>query len=79
MLHRIRLEVSDLPDEQQMKDTAASIWGDGNTSWAEFTVYMLLPESFYQERGWAKNAFPYSRTEFTPAGLQSIDINQVAL
>jgi hypothetical protein len=79
MVYRVRLDTTDRPTEEAMRSTATAIWKEGNTSWDEFTVFMRLPESVYENEEWAKTVFPYGRAEFTRAGLQTLDVNRDAL
>jgi hypothetical protein len=72
MTFRIVLNVSRIPTEKEMKDTATEIWEDGNKSWAEFTVFMYLPDM-------NTNDMAYAVAEFRRSGMKEFKINEYAL
>lgn len=71
MVYRIILDVNSIPSEQEMKNTAVQIWGNGNKSWQEFTVFMYLPDMDIES-----SAFGVG--EFRPSGLLRFDRNENA-
>lgn len=44
MVYRIILDVNSLPTDKDMRNTAISIWENGNKNWKEFTTFLYLPE-----------------------------------
>ena len=44
MVYRIILIVDSIPIEKDMRNTAISIWENGNKNWKEFTAFLYLPE-----------------------------------
>lgn len=71
MVYRVILDINTIPSEQEMKNTAVQIWGNGNKSWQEFTVFMYLPDMDIES-----SAFGVG--EFRPSGLLRFDRNENA-
>ena len=44
MAYRIMLDVDSLPTDEKMRNTATSIWKNGNQKWKEFSVSMYLSD-----------------------------------
>lgn len=72
MTYRVLLNVTEIPQEQEVKDVAVSIWKDGNKSWKEFTVFLYLPEM-------NTNSIAYGITNFTTSGLKDFNVQEYAL
>lgn len=72
MTYRVLLNVTEIPQEQKVKDVAVSIWQDGNKSWKEFTVFLYLPEM-------NTNSMAYGIANFTPSSLKDFNIQKYAL
>jgi uncharacterized protein YcfL len=72
MINRIILDVDSLPTEQEMKNTATSIWENGNKTWKEFTVFIYLPEMNTELSA-------YGIAEYGENGLVKFDISKIAL
>lgn len=43
MVYRIVFDVEEIPSQESMRETAESVWTNGNTKWEEFTVFGYLP------------------------------------
>lgn len=72
MTYRVLLNVTEIPQEQEVKDVAVSIWQDGNKSWKEFTVFLYLPEM-------NTNSMAYGIANFTPSGVLDFNVQEYAL
>jgi hypothetical protein len=72
MVCRIILNVDSIPTENDMKNTALSVWENGNKHWKEFTVFMYLPEM-----NTGLTAFGIG--EFNQNGLVKFDKNEYSL
>jgi len=72
MVYRIILNVDSIPSEIDMKNTAISIWENGNKDWEEFTTFFYLPEM-------DTDMMAYGVGEFTPNGLVKFEKNEAAL
>ncbi|MDO9340606.1 MAG: hypothetical protein Q7T72_08790, partial [Bacteroidales bacterium] len=72
MVYRIILDVNSLPSDEEMKNTAINIWGNGNKNWKEFTVFQYLPDM--------NTEIPaYGVGEFNEDGLVRFYNNEYAL
>lgn len=72
MVYRIILDVNSLPSDEEMKNTAINIWGNGNKNWKEFTAFLYLPEM--------NTEIPaYGVGEFNEGGLVRFNSNEYAL
>lgn len=69
MAYRIILDVNSLPTKEEMKNTAITIWGNGNKNWKEFIVFIYLPEMDTE-------SMAYGVGEFNDNGLVSF-VNNV--
>ena len=72
MVYRIILEVSSVPTEKELKNTATQIWGNGNKTWQEFTVFMYMPEMDIESTAFGVG-------EFRPNGLLRFNRNEYTL
>jgi hypothetical protein len=72
MVYRIILDVDSLPTKKEMKNTATSIWENGNKKWKEFTIFIYLPEMNTELSA-------YGIAEYSENGLLKLDINENAL
>lgn len=72
MTYRVLLNVTKIPQEQEIKDVAFSLWQDDNKSWKEFTVFLYLTEMDTDD-------IAYGIANFTPSGLKDFNINEFAL
>lgn len=72
MVYRIILNVDSIPTETDMKNTAISIWENGNKNWKEFTTFLYLPEM-------NTGMMAFGVGEFNPNGLVKFEKNEVAL
>jgi hypothetical protein len=43
MVYRIVFDVEEIPSQEGMRETAESVWNNGNAKWEEFTVFGDLP------------------------------------
>jgi hypothetical protein len=72
MVYRIILNVDSIPTETDMKNTAISIWENGNKNWKEFTTFLYLPEM-------NTGMMAFGVGEFNPNGLVKFEKNEVSL
>lgn len=72
MVYRIILEVDSLPTINEMKNTAAYIWGLGGKFYDEFTTFLYLP-------GMDAKSMAYGVGEFNPKGIVRFFENDLAL
>jgi hypothetical protein len=72
MVYRIILDVNSLPTKEEMKNTAITIWENGNKDWKEFIVFMYLPEM-------NSGLMAYGVGKFSNNGLVSFDKNEGSL
>jgi len=72
MVFRIVVETEEIPTDKSLRNTAETIWKDGNKNWKRFTVFIYLPEM-------NTGGIAYGVADFTPAGLKEFKIQEVAL
>jgi len=72
MVYRIILNVDSIPTVNEMKNTAISIWENGNQNWKEFTVFLYLPEM-------NTGMMAYGIGEFNQDGLIKFEKNETSL
>lgn len=69
---RVMVEIEKLPNKDELTRIANTIWNNGNTRWAEFTVFLYLPEM-------NTHSIAYGVGEFRPSGLKEFTIHDYAL
>lgn len=72
MVYRIVLDIDSIPAEENMRNTAISIWEDGNKNWKEFSTFFYLPEM-------NTGLMAYGIGEFNQAGLVEFKTDENAL
>lgn len=72
MVYRIILDVNSLPTDKDMRNTAISIWKNGNRNWKEFTTFLYLPNMDTELAA-------YGIGEFNEKGLIEFRKNKYAL
>jgi len=72
MVYHIILNVDSIPTVNEMKNTAISIWENGNQNWKEFTVFLYLPEM-------NTGMMAYGIGEFNQDGLIKFEKNETSL
>ena len=72
LVMRVLVEVQELPNQDELKRISNSIWASGNTRWAEFTVFLYLPEMNIHSTA-------YGVGEYRPNGLKFFKIQDFAL
>ena len=72
MTYRVILDVTKIPLKKEINDVAISIWGKGNKSWAEFTIFFYLPEMDI-------NNIAFGVVNFTPYGLKDLLIQEYSV
>lgn len=72
MVVRVMVDVEDIPTKAELKRIAEAIWTNGNTRWAEFTVFLYLPEMDI-------HSIAYGLGEYTPSGLKEFMIQDYVL
>lgn len=72
MVYRITFDVEEIPSQESMRETAESVWNNGNTKWEEFTVFGYLP-------GMDVGSAAYAVAEFRPTGMTDFRIQSFAL
>lgn len=72
MVYRIILNVDSIPTEKDMKNTAISIWENGNKNWKEFTAFLYLPEM-------NTGMMAFGIGEFNQNGLVKFEKNEISL
>ena len=72
MVYRIILNVDTIPTEIDMKNTAISIWENGNKNWNEFTTFFYLP-------GMNTEMMAFGIGEFNQNGLVKFEKNKNSL
>ncbi|MCH8306346.1 MAG: hypothetical protein IIB94_14635 [Candidatus Marinimicrobia bacterium] len=69
---RVVVDVEKIPNKAELKRIANSIWKSGNNRWAEFTVFLYLPEMNI-------HSIAYGIGEYRPSGLKEFNIQEIAL
>ena len=69
---RVMVNVEKIPTKAELKRIAEAIWTDGNTHWAEFTVFLYLPEMDIHSAA-------YGIGEYRPSGLKEFRIQDYVL
>ena len=72
MVYRIILNVDSIPTENDMKNTAISIWENGNKNWKEFTTFLYLPEM-------NTGMMAFGIGEFNRDGIVKFEKNEISL
>ena len=72
MVYRIILNVDSIPTEKDMRNTAISIWENGNKNWKEFTTFLYLPEMNTE-------MMAFGIGEFNQNGLVKFEKNEISL
>ncbi len=71
MVYRIILDVEEIPSQESMRETAESVWNNGNTKWEEFTVFGYLP-------GMDMGSAAYAVAKFRQTGMTDFRIQSFA-
>ncbi|MCH7619915.1 MAG: hypothetical protein IH880_09155 [Candidatus Marinimicrobia bacterium] len=72
MVVRVLVNVEKIPIEDELKRISDALWTDGNTRWAEFTVFLYLPEMNI-------HSIAYGIGEYRPSGLKEFKTQEIAL
>lgn len=72
MVYRIVLDVDSIPSDEAMRNTAISIWENGNKQWSEFTTFFYLPET-------DTKSIAFGVGEFNKNGIVRFNKNEFSL